>query len=577
LLTVQILVALAIAGNEIDIKFVGLDEEPLNHVVPLQDVLDGKILVKLPSGAPKLELLDSPPTPKAPAAVACTKKPTNDVVELDLKDLRDKKELPICFKLFGELGSFVYLFLPATKQIAKLSTPTTPDYPIVTTAGVREVSWPLRIVHLPDDKKTIARLPSGASKAYIFLGQSIDSETLTFVDADANPARWELNLPADPDVRAAIEQRLLNGTKPLLMLVDVIDADSGPAGRKVQYKIALDKKPVTQDFDFFAMCNADIDTRQKDELLTEPVYVVCANYTAPESGGQILTYFATPTSKELIGTEIQTNIPFEFIVFFKEGIELAHPEWSFGTVGVSSRLFDGTDSKENQGGALILSAAQVPGLKKFIGRSGPLKPDSGILKIYGKKKDGTTLIELPAATKWYRVLNVYYGALRLGIAAVWTPRARKYEARTASPDSATKYIAVSSGDGSPGGLLEPELVLGYSHFIGPDIVENSDKLGLGFYLGLGIIAQEADGPKVFNSGHVGIELHVGMDWGVVLAFSAQRVQQLKSGFAPNQALPIGEDDVPTQLGFTYGVGLIVNATPSFFDAVGRVPTGSIVR
>lgn len=210
---------------------------------------------------------------------------------------------------------------------------------------------------------------------------------------------------------------------------------------------------------------------------------------------------------------------------------------------------------------------EVP-LEPFLREWGPPKPGVHTLTLTMKAKapatDDATKIDIT-------VDEVYAGAIRLGVGAVFGgARDRTFTAQ-ALPGSGQAEITTSDG-----GRMDAELVLGASVFF--------DKGGRSYnigepghwapYFGIGLLNQSQSGFELLKSIHLGLEYEISRQFSIAFTLVGRKVTRLADGLDVGD--PISTMTVPTRTGYEVGVGVVVNLSPEFLK-VAKSPAGGFFK
>ena len=168
------------------------------------------------------------------------------------------------------------------------------------------------------------------------------------------------------------------------------------------------------------------------------------------------------------------------------------------------------------------------------------------------------------------VKNAYFGAVRLGIAAVMGAAVdQSYYAKT-MPGSSQREIAAHDQNWADG-----ELVVGYSFYIPAlrtyprtdacDYLKNF----WGIYAGFGTVGtggDESDPIKLLKSFYLGVDMEPHPNLSIVVAATLRQVTRLDKGEKVGYAL--GEnDDLPTSQVWRAGPAVLINFSPDIFKTM----------
>ncbi|MCA9709776.1 MAG: hypothetical protein KDK70_28310, partial [Myxococcales bacterium] len=209
--------------------------------------------------------------------------------------------------------------------------------------------------------------------------------------------------------------------------------------------------------------------------------------------------------------------------------------------------------------------------KRFSGRKADDQPVT--LTVAASATQGTgkdaQQIRVAELQHPFRVTDVYLGALRLSVAGTWAPWDRRYGTATSTtPQNPGEEVVIT--DGADLGLANLELLAGYTVFFTP-VYHGERTVTAGSYFGLGVLGTDtAKGLDALTSGHVGLELAVGRDFGIALDFSLRRTQKLRGDL--DVGSPVEGRDID-RLGITPAFGVVLNLSPRFWKAVGAARKG----
>ncbi len=302
-------------------------------------------------------------------------------------------------------------------------------------------------------------------------------------------------------------------------------------------------------------------------------YVACADFTGASPEGVLM--FATAEDADPVSDHSQAHLyAARDITVFVRHRQGGHPE-----VGFSSP----TSDLERAGSRA--AARPVDG-----GGQGPDPADRvsqfEFTPLLGEDAASLTVRVTPVAgpsrslTHRYRVERRQVGAVRLGCAVVYAPADQVHALEAVSDGSGDQVIAVRTGDGSPPGLFDLELVMGYTGFFRPmaglsswNRGRPSPRSGIGWYVGLGVISGGQSGFQLLKSIHTGPEFLVGQALGIGVVASARRTWTIDGDHAPGQVVPTDYEIRQAQrFGVTVGVSVVVNLSPAGFGTPARPAT-----
>ncbi len=115
--------------------------------------------------------------------------------------------------------------------------------------------------------------------------------------------------------------------------------------------------------------------------------------------------------------------------------------------------------------------------------------------------------------------------------------------------------------------------MGYSVFLCHGVGETSSFPCFALGAGLGVLKAGATGVNALTSLRAGPELAIGPDFSIALTAGVHREDTPKPEFTPGSALPTGATTIETQTGFAFGMGVVLNFSPSFLKGAGIIAAG----
>lgn len=158
------------------------------------------------------------------------------------------------------------------------------------------------------------------------------------------------------------------------------------------------------------------------------------------------------------------------------------------------------------------------------------------------------------------VEETYAGAFRVGVAGTFFGGVEQKYSKVTRPNSQQEEIAASGQN-----LMDIDLVLGYAPYLdhGGRGATGCEHAPFCFepYFGLGLVNVDGGGGLDWlKSVHLGVEWELTNEFAVALTGNVRRVSRLAEGYAPG--FPV-DGEIPTEDRYVFGVGLVVNLSPSF--------------
>jgi hypothetical protein len=160
--------------------------------------------------------------------------------------------------------------------------------------------------------------------------------------------------------------------------------------------------------------------------------------------------------------------------------------------------------------------------------------------------------------------ETYSGAFRVGIGGIFLGGVERRHHAVTRGNSLQSEIEVSGRN-----VMDVDLMLGYSPYLdsGGRAATGCDNAPFCFnpYFGLGVVSVDSGsgggGVDWLKSVHLGVEWEVSPAFAVAVTANLRRVQRLAGGLHPGDPI---EGDIPTENRYVFGVGLVVNLSPTFF-------------
>lgn len=160
--------------------------------------------------------------------------------------------------------------------------------------------------------------------------------------------------------------------------------------------------------------------------------------------------------------------------------------------------------------------------------------------------------------------ETYSGAFRVGIGGIFLGGVERRHHAVTHGNSLQPEIEVSGRN-----VMDVDLMLGYSPYLdsGGRAATGCDNAPFCFnpYFGLGVVSVDSGsgggGIDWLKSVHLGVEWEVSPAFAVAVTANLRRVQRLAGGLHPGDPI---EGDIPTENRYVFGVGLVINLSPTFF-------------
>lgn len=405
----------------------------------------------------------------------------------------------------------------------------------------------------------------------------LKSECYLFAGAwrEASCAGGQVN--PDQNARSAVESSLFaagGSAADLVLVAFVIDANADAGGvwrsLKLDVKEAAPKPTKGPDFDLEKTCKAQIaEDMKKLTAVKGGHYVICAD--VQRAAVPVVTTWmkhADGSVERVDDFRLGVNVPVTVYAWHKVSSQPSI-EFAGGSEGVSTTTY-------------------VPPTKLVQGRGADDKPDAPAApeevtytrKDFAPRKGPSTTLTITlksgaeaavVVTHGYSMESLYRTAFRVGIGAAWSPWARDVAIRTAA--DGRRYSAISGGDGAFPGLVNMELIIGYSIFARPIREFHADDT-VGFNFGLGVLRAGAN-VDALSSLRFGVEWAHGLDFSLMLSAGLNRHDQPTEAYKPGLAIPASagtSGTIEKSFGVTPGFGLVMNLSPAFFKVAG-IPVG----
>ena len=163
------------------------------------------------------------------------------------------------------------------------------------------------------------------------------------------------------------------------------------------------------------------------------------------------------------------------------------------------------------------------------------------------------------------VEETYAGALRVGIGGVFGGAIDRGFTLRAAPGSGQQEIVAANG-----GDMDAELVVGASIFLeqgGRSYAVPGHNKRFAPYFGIGVLNQTDSGLKAFRSFHAGLEFELNSHFSIALTAIARRITRLTNASVGDPVQMSGS--VPTETGFAFGWGIVINLSPDFLRLAAR--------
>ncbi len=189
----------------------------------------------------------------------------------------------------------------------------------------------------------------------------------------------------------------------------------------------------------------------------------------------------------------------------------------------------------------------------------PRRPGLAPLNITLKTLAGEAVGDPLEVEFW--IEKTYSGAFRMGIAGVFFGGVEQTYQKVTQPNSQQAEIAVDDTN-----LMDLDLVIGYSPYLdsGGRPATGCENAPFCFnpYFGIGLLSTNGNGDLDWlKSVHIGAEWELTEAFAIGLTATLRRVERLSQGLGVGSPI---QGDIPTDNRFVFGMGVVINLSPSFF-------------
>jgi len=283
------------------------------------------------------------------------------------------------------------------------------------------------------------------------------------------------------------------------------------------------------------------------KLPHDDMIIVCVDATGP-----VMTYRMVPEGTRL-------TKPNRY--FFVHVVHQAGYRVSMDLGGQIGSYVPGTRGKFQVAGGGFGFDGQVASELTLVAASrtfAPRRPGFAPLVVRLTDQNKTPVADPLVLEFW--VDETFAGAFRVGVAGVFFGGVEQQYSKVTRANSLQEEIAATGEN-----VMDVDLVIGYSPYL-----DSGGRAAIGCesapfcfepYFGLGILSPTGEGDLDWlKSIHLGVEWELTNEFAVGLTANIRRVSRLTEGLRPGYPV---EGDIPTEDRYVFGIGIIVNLSPSF--------------
>ncbi|MFN3184543.1 MAG: hypothetical protein ACE37F_21270 [Nannocystaceae bacterium] len=366
------------------------------------------------------------------------------------------------------------------------------------------------------------------------------------------------------------------------------DADAPPPPRGGECKVELDDGFVTMSAgcDLEDLARLEIKAGADNDAAAATNRDGAAAPTEPKpcdaTGNRIcvvaghdagLTVTLPPSLHDHI---VDPDTPFRFTVQHSACVAPPKIVGEAGTIGLSEPVFDGQsvnrekETPEQEQGEKPCESQEF---KSFPWSAAPRQPGEVKFKIMSERKEkDASKNRSDEKVLEFIVERRYAGAFRIGLGFVfpWSDghRDREYASITRPNSSQAEIVATREGP------MNYEFVVGFAPYVfdyiggrggrsyASEHLADRASRGIAPYIGLGVVQVGDHGIDAFSSAHLGFEWEPQRNFSIAVTAMARRVKRLGGGLRVGEPAP---GSLPTRTTFRFGLGLIINFSPKFFQ------------
>lgn len=283
------------------------------------------------------------------------------------------------------------------------------------------------------------------------------------------------------------------------------------------------------------------------KLPHDDMIIVCVDATGP-----VITYRMVPEGTRL-------TKPNRY--FFVHVVHHAAHRVSMDLGGQIGSYVPGTRGKFQVSGGGFGFDGQVESEVSLVASTrtfAPRRPGFAplVVRLYDQNR---TPVADPLVLEFW-VDETYSGAFRVGVAGVFFGGVEQQYSKVLRANSQQEEIAATGEN-----VMDVDLTIGYSPYLDPGgrAATGCESAPFCFqpYFGLGILSPTGDGDLDWlKSVHLGVEWELTAEFAIGVTANVRRVSRLTEGLRPGYPV---EGDIPTEDRYVFGIGIIVNLSPSF--------------